>query len=110
MCDDAEYVLVAFGSSARICSATVEMAREQGLKLGLLRPITLWPFPKRVISEKAERGVKGFMSVELNVGQMVEDVALAVNGRADVWHYGRTGGVMFTPEDVLTELKRKIVK
>ena len=110
MCDDAEYVLVAFGSSARICSATVEMAREQGLKLGLLRPITLWPFPKRVIGEKAECGVKGFMSVELNVGQMVEDVALAVNGRADVWHYGRTGGVMFTPEDVLTELKRKIVK
>ncbi|MBR3911366.1 MAG: 3-methyl-2-oxobutanoate dehydrogenase subunit VorB, partial [Alistipes sp.] len=81
-CDDAEYVLVAFGSSARICSATVEAARAEGIKLGLLRPITLWPFPAKPLAEFAERGVKGFLSVELNAGQMVEDVRLAVNGKA----------------------------
>ncbi len=88
-CDDAEYVIVAFGSSARICSATVEMARAEGIKLGLLRPITLYPFPKNPIRELAERGVKGFLSAELNAGQMVEDVRMAVNGMAPVEHYGR---------------------
>ncbi len=90
-CDDAEYVIVAFGSSARICSATVEMARAEGIKLGLLRPITLYPFPKNPIRELAERGVKGFLSAELNAGQMVEDVRMAVNGMAPVEHYGRQG-------------------
>ena len=110
MCDDAEYVLVAFGSSARICSAVVEQAREEGIKLGLMRPITLWPFPEKPLLDMAARGVKGFMSVEMNAGQMVEDVRLAVGGKAAVEHYGRTGGVMFTPEDVLAELKRRIVK
>ena len=73
-CDDADYVIVAFGSSARICSATVEMARAEGLKVGLLRPITLYPFPKKPLAELAARGVKGFLSAELNAGQMVEDV------------------------------------
>jgi 2-oxoglutarate ferredoxin oxidoreductase subunit alpha len=110
MMEDAEYCVVAFGIASRVAKNAVVAAREKGIKVGLIRPITLWPFPKRVINDLAERGVKGFMSVELNVGQMVEDVALAVNGRADVWHYGRTGGVMFTPEDVLAELKRRIVK
>lgn len=110
MCDDADYIIVAFGSSARICSATVEQARAEGIKLGLLRPITLWPFPKRPLEATAERGVKGFLSVELNAGQMVEDVRLAVEGRAPVLHYGRTGGMMFSPDDVLTELKSKLVK
>lgn len=109
-CEDADYVLVAFGSSARICSATVEAARAEGIKLGLLRPITLWPFPKRPIEELAERGVKGFLSVELNAGQMVEDVRLAVNGRAQVEHFGTTGGMMVSPEDVLAELKNKLIK
>ncbi|MBO5860647.1 MAG: 3-methyl-2-oxobutanoate dehydrogenase subunit VorB, partial [Alistipes sp.] len=88
MCDDAEYILVAFGSSARICSATVEMAREEGIKLGLLRPITLYPFPYEPLKQMAERGVKGFMSVELNAGQMVEDVRLAIEGKAPVTQYG----------------------
>ena len=109
-CDDAEYVLVAFGSSARICSATVEAARAEGIKLGLLRPITLWPFPAKPLAEFAERGVKGFLSVELNAGQMVEDVRLAVNGKAQVEHFGTTGGMMVSPDDVLTELKSKFVK
>ena len=110
MCDDAEYILVAFGSSARICSATVEMAREQGIKLGLLRPITLYPFPYEPLKQMAERGVKGFMSVELNAGQMVEDVRLAIEGKAPVAHYGRTGGVIFNPESVLEALKSKLLK
>jgi 2-oxoglutarate ferredoxin oxidoreductase subunit alpha len=109
-CDDAEYVIVAFGSSARICSATVEAARAEGIKLGLLRPITLWPFPYKPIKAMAERGVKGFMSVELNAGQMVEDVRLAVNGKAQVEHFGATGGMMVSPDDVLAELKSKFVK
>ena len=108
-CDDAEYVIVAFGSSARICSATVEMARAEGLKVGLLRPITLYPFPKKVLADMAKRGVKGFLSAELNAGQMVEDVRLAVNGMAPVEHYGRQGGMMFAPDEVLNALKEKLI-
>jgi 2-oxoglutarate ferredoxin oxidoreductase subunit alpha len=110
MCDDAEYVLVAFGSSARICSAVVEQAREEGIKLGLMRPITLWPFPEKPLVDMATRGVKGFMSVEMNAGQMVEDVRLAVEGKAAVEHYGRTGGVIFTPDEVLEALKNNLIK
>lgn len=108
-CDDAEYVIVAFGSSARICSATVEMARAEGLKVGLLRPITLYPFPTRAIADLAARGVKGFLSAELNAGQMVEDVRLAVEGKAPVAHYGRQGGMIFTPDEVLKALKEKLI-
>ena len=108
-CDDAEYVIVAFGSSARICSATVEMARAEGLKVGLLRPITLYPFPKRQLAELAARGVKGFLSAELNAGQMVEDVRLAVGGQAPVEHYGRQGGMLFDPDEVLSVLKEKLI-
>ena len=73
MTEDADYVLVAFGSSARICQKVVQVARQEGLKVGLVRPITLWPYPYEVISKLAERGVKGFLSVELNAGQMVEN-------------------------------------
>ncbi|MFI3286292.1 MAG: 3-methyl-2-oxobutanoate dehydrogenase subunit VorB [Rikenellaceae bacterium] len=108
-CEDAEYVIVAFGSSARICSATVEMARAEGLKVGLVRPITLYPYPHQVIKDLAARGVKGFLSAELNAGQMVEDVRLAVNGVAPVEHYGRQGGMMFSPDEVLEALKSKII-
>ena len=110
MCDDADYVLVAFGSSARICSAVVDEARKEGIKLGLLRPITLWPFPAKPIEQLTERGVKGFMAVEMNAGQMVEDVRLATNGKVRVEHYGRTGGVIFTPDEVLQALKCKLLK
>ncbi len=109
-CDDADYVIVAFGSSARICSATVEMARAEGLKVGLLRPITLYPFPTKPIADLAARGVKGFLAAELNAGQMVEDVRLAVNGRAEVVHYGRQGGMLFNPDEVLAFLKEKWIK
>ena len=84
MCDDADYVIVAYGSSARISSAVAELAREQGIRVGILRPITLYPFPVKPIVELAERGVKGILVAELNAGQMVEDVRLAVNGRCAV--------------------------
>lgn len=98
--EDAEYVFVAFGSVARICLKAIEMLREQGVKVGLIRPITLWPFPTKVIEETAKR-VKGFMVPELNAGQMVEDVRLAVNGRVPVHHFGRMGGMVLNPKEVI---------
>lgn len=107
LCEDAEYLLIAFGSSARICQKVVEIAREQGIKLGLLRPITLWPFPTKIIANYANR-VKGMLSVELNAGQMVEDVRLAVNGKVKVEHFGRLGGIVFTPDEVLEAVKTKL--
>ena len=75
----------------------------------MLRPITLYPFPTKPIAELAARGVKGFLSAELNAGQMVQDVKLAVNGVVPVEHYGRQGGSMFTPDEVLQALKDKII-
>jgi 2-oxoglutarate ferredoxin oxidoreductase subunit alpha len=108
MCDDADYLLVAFGSSARICEKAVEIAREQDLKVGLFRPITLWPFPKNALSEYADK-VKGMISVELNAGQMVEDIRLVVNGRIKVEHFGRLGGIVFTPDEIVQAIKEKLV-
>ncbi|HBH48202.1 MAG TPA: 3-methyl-2-oxobutanoate dehydrogenase subunit beta [Bacteroidales bacterium] len=107
-CEDAEYIMVAYGSSARICQKTVQMAREDGIKVGLLRPITLFPFPKKRIAELANR-VKGFLSVEMSSGQMVEDVKLAVNGKTKVEHYGRMGGMIHSPEQVLCGLNEFLV-
>ncbi|MDL2245728.1 3-methyl-2-oxobutanoate dehydrogenase subunit beta, partial [Parabacteroides sp. OttesenSCG-928-J18] len=95
-------------SSARICQKVVELAREEGIKLGLLRPITLWPFPTQAIAAYANK-VKGMLSVELNAGQMVEDIRLAVNGKIKVEHYGRLGGIIFTPDEILDALKEKII-
>ena len=86
------------------------MARAEGLKVGLLRPITLYPFPKKQIAELAARGVRGFLSAELNAGQMVEDVRLAVNGAVPVEHYGRQGGMIYSPDEVLAALKEKLIK
>lgn len=106
-CDDADYLLVAFGSSARICQKTVEIAREQGIRLGLLRPVTLWPFPKKALAAYVGR-VKGILSVELNAGQMVEDIRLAVDCRVKTEHFGRLGGIVFTPDEVLSALKEKL--
>ena len=108
-CEDADYILVAFGSAARICQKTVDLARQQGLKVGLIRPITLWPFPTKVINQLADR-VKGMLTVELNAGQMVEDVRLAVCGKVPVEHYGRMGGMLPTPDEVLEALKTQIIK
>ncbi len=106
--DDADYIIVAFGTSSRICQKVVEIAREKGIKVGLLRPITLYPFPTKIISELANR-VKGFLSVEMNAGQMVEDVKLAVNGKVKVDHFGRLGGIMPSSEEIIDALKQKII-
>ena len=108
-CDDADYILVAFGTSSRVCQKSVEIARASGLKVGLLRPITLFPFPKKVIGELADR-VKGFLSVEMSSGQMVEDIKLAVyeagkNTRVD--YFGRMGGIIPTPDKVIEALQEK---
>ena len=108
-CDDAEYLFVAYGSSARIAQKAVELARKKGIKAGLLRPITLFPFPKQQLFELADQ-VKGILSVELNAGQMVEDVRLAVEHKVPVEHFGRTGGIIHTPEEVLEALEQKIIE
>jgi 2-oxoglutarate ferredoxin oxidoreductase subunit alpha len=111
-CDDAEYVLVAFGTSARVCQKSVEIAREQGLKVGLLRPISLFPFPKKIIGELAPK-VKGFLSVEMNAGQMVEDIKLAVHDSGStrrVEFFGRMGGIIPTPGEVVDALEQKLLK
>ncbi|NDW09725.1 3-methyl-2-oxobutanoate dehydrogenase subunit VorB [Dysgonomonas sp. 520] len=105
-CEDAEYILVAFGSMARICQKTMELAREAGIKVGLIRPITLWPFPTEVISKYASK-VAGMLTVEMNAGQMIEDVRLAVEGKTKVEHFGRLGGIVPTPSEVLVALKSK---
>ena len=98
--EDADIVLVAFGLSARICDKAMNLAREKGLKVGLLRPITLYPFPTDAIAKLAEHA-KAFLTVEMNAGQMVEDVRLAVNGKRPVHFYGRMGGMIPSPEEVL---------
>jgi len=109
LCDDAEYLIVAYGSSARISQKAIELARKKGIKAGLLRPITLFPYPKQVLFELADQ-VKGILSVELNAGQMVEDVRLSVEHKVPVEHFGRTGGIIHTPEEVLEALEQKIIK
>lgn len=103
--DDAEIVLVAYGSPARICRTVVDMAREDGLAVGLLRPISLFPFPSVRIKELAESG-RRFMVVEMSAGQMVEDVQLAVSGASEVRFYGRTGGYVPNPTDVLNQVRQ----
>jgi 2-oxoglutarate ferredoxin oxidoreductase subunit alpha len=108
-CEDADYLLVAFGSSARICQKAIDTARKDGLKLGLLRPITLFPYPSEAIANYAGK-VKGMLTVELNAGQMVEDVRLAVNGKVQVEHFGRLGGIVFTPDEIVNAVKEKLIK
>ena len=106
--DDAEYMIVAFGSAARIAEKAIEMARAEGIKGGLLRPITLWPFPEKEIAAAA-KNVKGVLVAEINAGQMVDDVRLAVNGVTPVVHYGRLGGIVPEPEEMVKVLKEKLV-
>jgi 2-oxoglutarate ferredoxin oxidoreductase subunit alpha len=103
-CEDADYLIVAFGSAARISQKVVELARKEGIKAGLFRPITLWPFPKKALNAYKEK-VKGILVVELNAGQMIEDVQLAVECKVPVEHYGRLGGIVPTPQEVLENLK-----
>ena len=107
-CEDAEYIIVSFGSAARIGDKAVELAREQGIKAGLFRPITLWPFPSTQLREKA-KGKKGILVSEINAGQMVEDVRLAINGALPVEHFGRLGGIVPDPEEIVEALKEKLI-
>ncbi|MBN2557130.1 MAG: 3-methyl-2-oxobutanoate dehydrogenase subunit VorB [Clostridia bacterium] len=104
-CEGAEIVVCAFGLAARIVRNVMDMAAAEGIKVGLLRPVTLWPFPVKAISDIAEK-TDVLLSVELNAGQMVEDVRLAVNGRKPVHFYGRTGGILPTQNEILEEIKR----
>ncbi|MBP9637983.1 MAG: 3-methyl-2-oxobutanoate dehydrogenase subunit VorB [Bacteroidaceae bacterium] len=107
-CEDAEYLFVAFGSCSRLAQKAMEIAREEGIKVGLLRPITLWPFPYKVLAEYAER-VKGMLSIELNAGQMIEDIHLATMGKTKVEWFGRLGGIVPDPEEVVEALKQKLM-
>ncbi len=104
---DAEYLIVAYGSSARISSAAVEILRERGIKVGMLRPITLFPFPKKPLQQLAPQ-LKGILSVEMSSGQMIEDVRLAIEGKVKTEHFGRYGGVVPAPEEVADALEQKL--
>lgn len=109
MCDDAEYLIVAYGSSARISQKAIELAREEGIKVGLLRPITLFPYPTPQIQALLPQ-LKGILTVEMSAGQMIEDVRLAVEGKVPVEYFGRFGGMIPSPEEVLEAIKTKLVK
>ncbi len=108
--DDAEYVIAAFGLCSRISKKVVDLARKSGIKMGLFRPITLWPYPVKALEEIAARSqTKFFISVEMNAGQMVEDVRLSVNGKKPVFFYGRTGGIVPTPDEILSHIKNNLL-
>ncbi len=102
--DDAELVIVSYGASARVATSAVNAARAEGLKVGLIRPISLWPFPTKEI-KKAVPSAKAFLALEMSMGQMVDDVRLVVNGEKPVEFFGRTGGIIPTPKEVLEKIK-----
>jgi len=103
--EDAKLMVAAFGSMARVSKTSVELAREEGMKVGLLRPITLFPFPEKALLDLSQR-VKLFLTVELNTGQMLEDIKLSVERDAQVYFYGRPPGSLPSPEEVLEEIKK----
>ena len=106
--DDADIMIVAFGSAARIAEKAIELAREEGIKAGLFRPITLWPFPEKQIAETAH-GKRGVLVAEINAGQMIQDVRLSVNGEEPVEHFGRLGGIVPEPEEIVKAIKEKLL-
>ena len=106
--DDADIMIVAFGSAARIAEKAIELAREEGIKAGLFRPITLWPFPEKQISE-ASHGKRCVLVAEINAGQMIQDVRLSVNGEEPVEHFGRLGGIVPEPEEIVKAIKEKLL-
>ena len=109
LCEDADFLIVAFGSAARISQKAVELARKEGIKVGLFRPITLWPYPTKALKSYSNK-IKGILSVELNAGQMIEDVKLAVECKIPVEHFGRLGGIVPSPQEVFNALKEKLIK
>ncbi|MFZ5988693.1 MAG: 3-methyl-2-oxobutanoate dehydrogenase subunit VorB [Bacillota bacterium] len=108
-CEDADIIIAAFGTVARIVSNVVKMAEKEGIKVGVIRPITLWPFPVKEF-EKYVDVPKAFLTVELNAGQMVEDVRLAVNGKKPVYFHGRMGGMIPTQQEILDKIKEILKK
>lgn len=109
MMDDAEICLVAYGIVSRIAKSAIELARAEGIKVGLIRPITVWPFPSEVISQAADK-VKSFLTLEMSTGQMVEDVQLAVNGKKPVHLFGKVGGAVHTPEEIVQKMREVLGK
>lgn len=108
LCDDAEIVIVAYGTVARISKSAVNDLRAKGIKVGLIRPITLYPYPEKIINDVAKQDcVRKFVTIELSMGQMIEDVRLAVNGLKPVEFYGRTGGNVMTPDDIVNYVLAK---
>ena len=105
MMEDAEICIVAFGITSRISKNAILDARKKGIKVGMIRPITVWPFPKDALNKAADK-VKSFLTVELNMGQMVDDVKLATNCKKPVYFYGRTGGVLMTPDEIVDTLEK----
>ena len=103
--DDAEIVIAAYGASARIAKNAIAAARAEGIKVGLVRPITLWPFPDKAFQKAAETA-KAFLTVEMSMGQMIDDVKLAINCAKPVHFFGRTGGVVPTPAEILAQLRK----
>ena len=106
--EDADWLIVAFGSVARICAKAKEIARAKGIKVGIVRPITLWPFPEEAVRKAAE-GKKGILCVELNAGQMIEDVRLSIHDAIPVKHYGRLGGIIPSPQEIVDVLESKLI-
>ena len=107
-CDDADYVIVAFGSAARITEKSMEIARKRGIKVGLFRPITLWPFPEKELRKTVD-GKKGILVAEINAGQMIQDVKLSVGSLIPTEHFGRLGGIVPDPEEIVNALKTKLI-
>ncbi len=101
---DAELVLVAYGTAARVCKEAVDMLRKEGMPVGLIRPITLWPFPQKIIGDLSD-SVKSFLAVEMSMGQMIEDVRLSVNGKRPIHFYGRVGGMLPIARDIYSKAK-----
>lgn len=107
-CDDADYIITGYGLVARICQKAAHLARDKGIKVGVIRPITVFPFPYKTYNDIADK-VKGILDVEMNAGQMIEDVKLGVNGKVPIEFYGRMGGIVPTPEEILDALEEKII-
>ncbi len=105
--EDAEIIAVAYGTTARIAKGAIHQLRDQGLKVGLVRPITLWPFPNEILRELSKK-VKRFIALEMSTGQMVEDVRLALEGRAEVLFYGRPGGIIPEPDEFAQVIRDKM--
>jgi 2-oxoglutarate ferredoxin oxidoreductase subunit alpha len=103
--DDADIIVAAYGATSRVCKSAVNAARKNGIKAGLFRPITLWPYPKKALSDAAANA-KALLTVEMSTGQMIEDVKLAIECSKPVHFFGRTGGIIPTPAEVLENIEK----